>query len=227
LQVLLSKKLMKMKKIILSMLTLSTIAFSSCGEKDAETEKEVTETKNVEVAKISGTYNVAESSVVTWSVRHYKDTAHAHTGTVAIATGSIVVENGSVIGGEFEFDMTKIIEPGTDTTQPWTLQRHLATPDYFNTGAFATSTFTISSFTDGMVTGNLEVIGVSKEITFPAEVIVAAETVIVSAEFDLNLLQFGLISLVEGDALPEAEKMESPNPTVTFQLDVSASKAAH
>ena len=34
-----AKKLIKMKKIVLSMLTLSTIAFSSCGEKEAETER--------------------------------------------------------------------------------------------------------------------------------------------------------------------------------------------
>ena len=46
-------------------------------------------------------------------------------------------------------------------------------------------------------------------------------------EFELSMLQFELPSLVEGDALPEDEKMESPNPVVTFQLDVSASKAAH
>jgi len=58
-------------------------------------------------------------------------------------------------------------------------------------------------------------------------VVVVAETVTVSAAFELNLLQFELPSLVEGDALPEAEKMESPNPTITFQLDISASKAAH
>ena len=41
------------------------------------------------------------------------------------------------------------------------------------------------------------------------------------------MLQFGLPSLVEGDALPEEEKMETPNPIITFQLDISASKAAH
>jgi len=214
-----------MKKIILSMLTLSTIAFSSCGEKD--TESEVTATENVEVAKLSGTYHLAESSVVTWNVRHYKDTAHAHTGTVGIAKGSIFVEDDAVIGGEFEFDMTKIIEPGTDTSQSWTLQGHLAMADYFNSAAFATSTFTISSFTDGIVVGNLEVIGISKEVSFPAEVVITADDVTVAAEFDLSLLQFGLPSLVEGDALPEEEKMESPNPTVTFQLDISASQAAH
>ena len=221
-----------MKKIILSMLTLSTIAFSSCGEKEsddpkAKTEKDSKDPKAEAETKVSATYHIDEASLVTWNVRHYKDTEHAHTGTVAINTGSIVVEDGSVIGGQFEFNMTQIIEPGTDTTQSHTLQGHLTMPDYFNTAAFTTSTFAISSFTDGMVTGDLEVIGVSKEITFPAEVIVSAEAVTVSAEFELSMLQFELPSLVEGDALPEDEKMESPNPVVTFQLDVSASKAAH
>ena len=80
-----------MKKIVLSMLTLSTIAFSSCGEKNEEMEKEVTETENVEVAKISGTYHVAESSVVTWSAQSYKDTVPEHVGTVAISEGTIEV----------------------------------------------------------------------------------------------------------------------------------------
>ena len=90
-----------MKKIILSMLTLSTIAFSSCGEKDTETE--VTATENIEVAKLSGTYHVAESSVVTWSAQSYKDTVPAHIGTVDISTGSIVVEERPCHRGRLQF----------------------------------------------------------------------------------------------------------------------------
>jgi len=221
------QKLIKMKKIILSMLTLSTMAFISCGDKEAETKEEVKGTENVEVAKISGTYNVAEASVVTWNARHYKDTEHAHTGTVAISAGSIVVEEEVIVGGNFEFDMTQIIEPGTDTTQPWTLEGHLTMPDFFNTSAFTSSTFSVSSFVDGVVTGTLEVIGVSREISFPAEAVVTEEAVTIAAEFELNLLQFELPSLMAGDTLPEVEKLESANPTVTFQLDLSASKAAH
>jgi len=222
-----AKKLIKMKKIVLSMLTLSTMAFISCGEKEADTKKEEVKTDNVEATTVSGTYNVADASVVTWNARHYKDSAHAHTGTVAISNGSIVVENDAIVGGEFEFDMTQIIEPGTDTTQPWTLQGHLAMADYFNTEAFTTSTFTVSNFADGVVTGSLQVIGISKEISFPAEANVSADAVTVSAEFDLNMLQFEIPSLMAGDTLPEMEKMESANPTVNFQLDISASKAAH
>ena len=219
------EKLIEMKKIILSMLTLSTIAFSSCGEKEAETE--VTETENIELAKVSGTYAVADASVVTWNARHYKDTAHAHTGTVTINTGSIVVEDEAIVGGEFELDMSSILEGGEPNDYTIMLQGHLMDTSFFFVADFVTSSFTLNSVEGDVATGSLEVLGVSKEISFPATTSVTAETVTVSAEFDLDMLQFGLPSLVEGDALPEEEKMETPNPIITFQLDISASKAAH
>ena len=216
-----------MKKIILSMLTLSTIAFSSCGEKDAETEKEVTETENVEVAKLSGTYHVAESSVVTWSAQSYKDTVPEHVGTVAISAGSIVVEDDAIVGGEFSFDMTSILESGEPNDYTVMLQNHLMDTSFFFVAEFATASFQILKLEDGVLTGNLEVLGMSKEISFPIETTISAESIAAEANFDLNMLQFNLPYLVEQETLSEAEKMEATNPTVTFQLNISASKAAH
>jgi polyisoprenoid-binding protein YceI len=218
---------MEMKKIILSMLTLSTIAFSSCGGNDAETEKEVTETENVDVAKLSGTYHLAESSVVTWSAQSYKDTVPEHVGTVAISAGSIVVENDAIVGGEFSFDMASILESGEPNDYTVMLQNHLMDTSFFFVADFATSSFTITNVTDGVLTGNLEVLGISKEISFPIETTISAESIAAKANFDLNMLQFNLPYLVEQEALSEAEKLEATNPTVTFQLDISASKAAH
>ena len=221
------EKIIKMKKIILSMLTLSTIAFSSCGEKDAETEKEVTETENVEVAKLTGTYHVAESSVVTWSAQSYKDTVPEHTGTVAISTGSIVVENDAIVGGDFSFDMTSILESGEPDKYTVMLQNHLMDTSFFFVADFATAAFQILKLEDGVLTGNLEVLGISKEISFPIETTISAKSIAATANFDLNMLQFNLPYLLEQETLPEAEKMEATNPTVTFQLNISASKAAH
>ena len=214
-----------MKKIILSLLTLSTIAFSSCGEKDAETEKEGTE--NVEVAKLSGTYDVAESSVVTWSAQSYKDTVPDHVGTVDISTGSIVVEDDLVVGGDFSFDMTSILESGEPNEYTVMLQNHLMDTSFFFVADFATSSFTITNVIDGVLTGSLNVLGISKEVSFPVEMNMSSESIAATANFDLNMLQFNLPYLLEQDTLPEAEKLEATNPTVTFHLDISASKAAH
>ena len=223
----LPKKLMEMKKTILSMLTLSTIAFSSCGEKDVEMEKEVTEVENVGVAKVSGTYHVAESSVVTWGAQSYKDTVPEHVGTVAISAGSIVVENDAIVGGEFSFDMASILESGEPNDYTVMLQNHLMDTSFFFVADFATSSFTLNSVEGGVAAGSLEVLGISKEISFPIETTISAESIAAKANFDLNMLQFNLPYLLEQDTLPEAEKMEATDPTVTFQLDVSASKAAH
>ena len=221
------KKLIKMKKIILSMLTLSTIAFSSCGEKNVEMEKEVTETENMEVAKVSGTYHVAESSVVTWSAQSYKDTVPEHVGTVAINAGSIVVENDAIVGGEFSFDMASILESGEPNDYTVMLQNHLMDTSFFFVANFATSLFTLNSVEGDVATGSLEVLGISKEISFPIETTISAESIAAKANFDLNMLQFNLPYLMEQDTLTGAEKMEATNPSVTFQLDISASKAAH
>ena len=207
------------------MLTLSTIAFSSCGEKDTETE--VTATENIEVAKLSGTYHVAESSVVTWSAQSYKDTVPAHIGTVAISAGSIVVEDEVVLGGEFSFDMASILESGEPNEYTVMLQNHLMDTSFFFVADFATSSFTITNVIDGVLTGSLNVLGISKEVSFPVEMNMSSESIAAKANFDLNMLQFNLPYLLEQDTLPEAEKLEATNPTVTFQLDISASKAAH
>ena len=148
------------------MLTLSTMAFSSCGEKNAETE--VTETENIERTKVSGTYTVADASVVTWNARHYKDTAHAHTGTVTINSGSIVVEEEVIVGGEFEFDMSSILEGGEPNDYTIMLQGHLMDTSFFFVADFVTSSFTLNSVEGDVATGSLEVLGVSKDISFPA-----------------------------------------------------------
>lgn len=221
-----AKKLVEMKKIILSMLTLSTIAFSSCGEKDVEMEKEVTEVENIEVAKVSGTYHVAESSVVTWGAQSYKDTVPEHVGTVSISTGSIVVENDAIVGGEFSFDMASILESGEPNDYTVMLQNHLKDTSFFFVADFATSSFTLNSVEGGIAAGSLEVLGISKEISFPIETTISAESIAAKANFDLNMLQFNLPYLLEQDTLPEAEKMEATDPTVNFQLDISASKVA-
>lgn len=226
LHVILAKKT-EMKKLVLSMLALSTMAFYSCGEKEAETEKEVAGTENVEVAKISGTYDVVDASVVTWNARHYQDTVNAHTGTVAVSAGTIVVADENIVGGEFSFDMTSILEAGEPNDYTVMLQSHLMDTAFFFVADFATSSFTVTNVTDGVLTGNLEVLGVSQELSFPLNVEISAESVNATAEFDVNLLDFGLQALVAGDVLPEEEKMQSANPTITFQLDISASKAAH
>lgn len=217
-----------MKKITVSIFALSALVMVSCGGEKEEKENVTTENHEevVEVAKVSGVYNVNEGSVINWNGRHYKDSSFVHSGTVAITGGSVVVEEEAVVGGEFKFDMDAIVEPGTDTTQPWTLEGHFKMPDIFNVAEFASASFAITNVAEGNVTGDMTIIGVTKEVTFPAEIVINEENVNVSASFELDLLQFEVPMLVKGDALPEEEKQESAYPLAKIEFELSADKTA-
>jgi polyisoprenoid-binding protein YceI len=80
------------------------------------------------------------------------------------------------------------------------LTGHLKSPDFFDTAKFPKATFTSTSVKAGgekgathTVTGNLDLHGVKKSITFPATIKVEGDTVEVSAEFAINRKDFGIV----------------------------------
>jgi polyisoprenoid-binding protein YceI len=101
----------------------------------------------------------------------------------------------SVAGGAVSAATVKI-----DTTSIWSdndrLTGHLKSPDFFDVQKFPTATFTVVSVTAGekekTVTGNLELHGVTKSITFPADIQISDDTVTVKAEFAINRRDFGI-----------------------------------
>jgi len=72
------------------------------------------------------------------------------------------------------------------------LTGHLSSPDFFDVPSHPTSTFTVASIEAGTVTGNLNLHGVSKSISFPATISVASDKVAVKAEFAINRKDFGI-----------------------------------
>ena len=85
-----------------------------------------------------------------------------------------------------------------DTTSLWSdaerLTGHLKSPDFFNVAKFPTATFTTTSVqqntTNWTVTGNLTLHGITKQISFPADIQVSESEVTASAEFFLNRFDF-------------------------------------
>ncbi len=80
------------------------------------------------------------------------------------------------------------------------LTGHLKSPDFFDVGKFPKATFTSTSIRAGgangashTVTGNLEMHGVTKSITFPATIRVTPSGVEVDAEFGINRKDFGIV----------------------------------
>ena len=79
------------------------------------------------------------------------------------------------------------------------LTKHLKTPDFFDTAKYPKANFTSTKIeaatTSGAthtVTGNLDLHGVKKSISFPATIQVAPDAASVNAEFAINRKDFGI-----------------------------------
>jgi polyisoprenoid-binding protein YceI len=85
-----------------------------------------------------------------------------------------------------------------DTASLWSdnerLTGHLKNPDFFHVAQFPTATFVTTSVqqntTNSTVTGNLTLHGVTKQISFPANIQVDGDTATARAEFFLNRFDF-------------------------------------
>ena len=87
------------------------------------------------------------------------------------------------------------------------LTAHLKTPDFFDVARYPRATFVSTKITpneaSGMktVTGNFDLHGVKKSITFPATLHLTPESVTVDAEFSINRKDFGIVYAGKADDL--------------------------
>lgn len=107
-----------------------------------------------------------------------------HNGTVDLKKGKLLVQNGNIVAGKFMMDMNSITNLDLEDTE-WNqkLVDHLKSSDFFNTAEYQESIFEITEVKpyDGeyldddvipthWITGNLTIKGISKSVTFPADV---------------------------------------------------------
>jgi len=79
------------------------------------------------------------------------------------------------------------------------LTGHLKTADFFDVAKYPKATFISTKIEPGtangathMVTGNFDLHGVKKSISFPATIQVAPDSVSINAEFSVNRKDFGI-----------------------------------
>lgn len=87
-----------------------------------------------------------------------------------------------------------------DTTSIWSdndrLTNHLKSDDFFDVEKYPTSTFTLSKIEKGesnyTVHGQLNLHGVTKDISFPADIEVSEDSATLNAEFYIKRFDFGI-----------------------------------
>ena len=87
-----------------------------------------------------------------------------------------------------------VIDIGSIYTDTDRLTGHLKSPDFFNAAQFPTATFVTASIarkgTNSVVTGDLTLHGVTKQISFPAKIDVSENGVDLTADFAINRFDF-------------------------------------
>ena len=102
--------------------------------------------------------------------------------------------------GQAEKSHVKItIETSSVKTDDPGLTKHLQTPDFFDVAKFPEATFESTEIRTGgdkgashTVTGNLQLHGVTKSVTFPATIAVKPGEVTVESTFSINRKDFGI-----------------------------------
>ncbi|WP_226389462.1 YceI family protein [Penaeicola halotolerans] len=210
-------KLLKLSGLFLS----AALIVASCGPKtdsavEATDAKEVSATDNATELAID-----TEASQVTWV--GYKPSGQ-HNGTIPVVSGNIKVNEGTVVGGQFTFDLTnlQILDLEAGSEMHGKLFGHLQSADFFDTANFPEASFEVTgaeAYTSGVVTdaeqfesdntpksnseimvanpthlisGNLTMRGVTKNITFPARVEVSEAGVSAEARFNINRIDWGV-----------------------------------
>jgi len=136
-----------------------------------------------------------KASTIVWTATKVTG---SHSGTVPVKTGEIVADGKVIKQGNFEIDLASLTV--TDITDPSgnaKLVGHLKSPDFFNTAAHPTASFTIQSVTpksgdEYSVKGKLTVKGITKDIEFPAVIKQEGKKLIATAKVKVNRTHYDI-----------------------------------
>ncbi|MEN9703631.1 MAG: hypothetical protein RLZZ209_1059 [Bacteroidota bacterium] len=162
---------MKSVKVVIATLVLGLITFAG-----------VAAPKIVNVNK--------SASSIAWLA---KKVTGEHNGTVGISAGALNVNGNKLIGGNFTIDLKTI--KALDITDPGYNQKfigHITSGDFFEIEKFPTASFVITKVAGNQVTGNLTVKGITKSITFPAEIAIKGGKVTAKANITIDRTDFNI-----------------------------------
>jgi polyisoprenoid-binding protein YceI len=126
----------------------------------------------------------------------------SHNGSFKQFSGTIELAGESVPNSRvtIDIDSTSVVVDDPDLTA------HLKTPDFFDVAKFPRAKFVSTKIEPAggdsyTVTGNFDLHGVKKSISFPATIKVTADSAAVDAEFAINRKDFGIVYAGKADDL--------------------------
>jgi polyisoprenoid-binding protein YceI len=119
-----------------------------------------------------------------------------HEGKFETISGTLTLADGKAEGGKVSVE----IDTASVKTDQGDLDKHLKSPDFFDVAKFPKATFTSTEIKAGgdkgathTITGELDLHGVKKTISFPATITVGDDSVTGAAEFSINRKDFSIV----------------------------------
>ncbi|MDP2176778.1 MAG: YceI family protein [Bacteroidota bacterium] len=218
-----------MKLYILTILTIVILA--SCNNNQA-TQTEEAQTTLTSTEGDSFSLDVT-NSVINWEG---SSLSGSHNGTLTLKEGFLKSKDGQIVSGSFVLDMASIKDLDlVDVTKNGYLVGHLNDTDFFDTKKFPIGTFEITSIekiendslgNNHKISGNLTLKGISKNISFPANVNISETSISAKGEVVIDRLQWG-ITYRSSTAFPSLKaklKDNAINDNIKVALNIVANK---
>src|SRR5690606_18458500 len=200
-----------MKKTLI-LLSATTLLFASCVSNPDGQKAETADATEISTSA-EGTSLAIDTteSLVKW---HGKKVTGEHYGEIDITSGDIIVsEEGKLTGGTFVIDLNSIdvqdMEPGEYRDK---LTGHLKSDDFFDVANHPTATFEITEVKEGatandlVISGNLTIRGITKNITFDAKASeVSPASFVADADFNIAREDWGVNYTGKADDLISKE----------------------
>lgn len=194
-----------MKATIKLVSFFSILLVFACGTEGKKVEaKDAIDTKTTAPAPSASASGAAANFTVnkgtlTWTGSKLVGTS-SHTGTIDVTLGDIKTKGDKITGGQFVIDMTSIKNTDLPAEKQGNLEGHLKNADFFDVAKYPKATFLIvgvapSTEADAShnVTGNLTMKGITKSITFPADIAIVGNKIsAVSPAFKIDRTQWGI-----------------------------------
>lgn len=185
-----------MKKFAILISFIPFVVFISCnfdpgsGTSDQKS-SEPSINKSIDIESKEYTI-INDESKINWTAQ---GVGHGHNGFVTAKSGSFAVENGKITKGEMTIDMTSIaVLDIEDAKKNRDLTKHIKSKDFFDVEEFPVSSIEILDASDmDSVIAILTIKDHAQEISFPLEVSVLNDKVILNSKLKIDRTKFGIV----------------------------------
>lgn len=213
------------KRMMVLLTVIAVMTFAACkSEISGKTAADVSEPEATAAAAPTGeaVAVVKETSSITFVGRKV---TRDHDGGFKDFDGNVTWTDGAPTGIDFTIDLNSV---WTDTER---LTGHLKSADFFDVEMFPTATFESTEIADAaegnednathMLTGNLDMHGMQKSVTFPARVEETESGLHATAEFTINRQDWNIAypgkpdDLIKDEVLIKLDLNYPPSPITT------------